>query len=128
MVEHSRVEERFRWEWKLVFKKLCVDLSQGVEGMLLDQMQSSLTAELALWDSKHTIRVVTVDAALLGSRLEYPRVTSLVRLASSFSPVMFLSRFIMFIVFVSAGLMYVRLMLCDKGRRWFTEVTCNCYH
>ena len=89
VVEHSHVEERFRWEWKLVFKKLCVDLSQAVEGLLLDQMQSSLSTELSLWEKKHVIQVVRLDAALQGSKLEYPRVTSQVSRLSSLVPPIF---------------------------------------
>lgn len=83
------MEERFRWEWKLVFKKLCVDLSQAVEGLLLDQMQSLLSTELSLWEKKHVIQVVRLDTALQGSKLEYPRVTSQVSCLSSFVPPIF---------------------------------------
>ncbi|XP_076443333.1 uncharacterized protein KIAA0825-like isoform X2 [Babylonia areolata] len=77
VVEHSRVEEKFRWEWKLVFKKLSVDLSQAVEGRLLDQMHSCLAAETALWDSQHVLKAVPTLAALQGGRVEYPMLTSL---------------------------------------------------
>ncbi|KAK7115922.1 hypothetical protein V1264_001706 [Littorina saxatilis] len=76
VVEHSRQEERFRWEWKLVFKKLSTDLSQGVEGMLLDQMQTALSSELTLWEKKHVLKVVTVDTAVQEGRLDYPKVIS----------------------------------------------------
>ncbi|KAL8577449.1 hypothetical protein ACOMHN_048084 [Nucella lapillus] len=76
VVEHSRVEERFRWEWKLVFKKLSVDLSQAVESLLLGQTQSSLGSETLTWDKQHVLKTVPLDSALLGGKLEYPKVTS----------------------------------------------------
>ncbi|KAK7489267.1 hypothetical protein BaRGS_00019519 [Batillaria attramentaria] len=77
VVEHCRSEERVRWEWKLVFKKLSGDLSQAVEGTLLEQMQTSLGAESVFWEQQHRLETVTLDPLLQGGKLDNPKVISL---------------------------------------------------
>ncbi|XP_025078589.1 uncharacterized protein KIAA0825-like isoform X3 [Pomacea canaliculata] len=76
VVEHSRSEERCKWEWKLVFKKLSGDLSQAVETTLLDQMQASLGVETQTWEQQHTLRTVAVDVIMQGGKMDYPKVIS----------------------------------------------------
>lgn len=77
-MEHSRSEERMRWEWKLIFKKLSSDLSQAVEGIFLEQLQSSLAAESAIWEQYHHFESVKLEQNLQGGKHDYPRITSLV--------------------------------------------------
>lgn len=90
VVEHSRSEERCKWEWKLVFKKLSGDLSQAVETTLLDQMQASLGVETQTWEQQHTLRTVAVDVIMQGGKMDYPKVISEVGLLFLSHPFCFL--------------------------------------
>nr|KAG5701345.1 hypothetical protein BaRGS_006119 [Batillaria attramentaria] len=53
------------------------DLSQAVEGTLLEQMQTSLGAESVFWEQQHRLETVTLDPLLQGGKLDNPKVISL---------------------------------------------------
>jgi hypothetical protein len=71
-VEKSR-EERLRWEWKLMFKKIGHELAQFVNNQIRNQFKISLDKELADWTNLHVLVTEPVDDELWGGKLDYPK-------------------------------------------------------
>ncbi|XP_052100793.1 uncharacterized protein KIAA0825-like [Mytilus californianus] len=72
VVEKSR-EERLRWEWKLMFKKIGHDLAQFVNNQIRNQFKVSLDKELADWTNLHVLVTKPVKEELWGGKLDYPK-------------------------------------------------------
>jgi len=76
VVEKMKPEEKVRWSWKLVFKRVASDLANSVEHEIRTCMATSIEAELARWETTHALEVEQVPDSLVGGRLDYPRIVS----------------------------------------------------
>lgn len=72
VVEKSR-EERLRWEWKLMFKKIGQDLAQFVNNQIRNQFKISLDKELSEWTNQHVLVTEPIKEDLWGGKLDYPK-------------------------------------------------------
>ena len=82
VVEKMKLEDRVKWDWKIIFKKIAPELAHCVEHYLRGAMTTALNAELQEWAASHNLHTVPVRETLWGGRLDYPKVISKVSLAN----------------------------------------------
>ncbi|XP_033750005.1 LOW QUALITY PROTEIN: uncharacterized protein KIAA0825-like [Pecten maximus] len=73
VVEKARAEERLRWEWKLMFKKISKDLSQCVDKQIRNLLKTTLDKELKDWIELHVLQTEMVREDIWGGKLDYPK-------------------------------------------------------
>ncbi|XP_052791373.1 uncharacterized protein KIAA0825-like [Mya arenaria] len=76
VVEKMKPEEKVRWSWKMIFKRVAPDLATSIEHEIHTCLKASLDVEVQQWTSSHTLETVPVLDSLVGGRLDYPRVIS----------------------------------------------------
>lgn len=80
VVEKMKLEERVRWDWKFIFKKIAPELAHSVQCGIQNTMATSLGEEHKQWASSHTVTTVTLDPTQWGGRLDYPKIVSKVNI------------------------------------------------
>jgi hypothetical protein len=78
-VERTRGEERLRWEWKLMFKKIAPDLSKYMGQQIRNLLKTTLDSELRDWTQVGVLHTEPVPQELWGGRLDYPKYISKVK-------------------------------------------------
>lgn len=78
-MERTRGEERLRWEWKLMFKKIAPDLAKFVGQQIRNLLKTTLDLELRDWTQLGVLHTEPVSQELWGGKLDYPKSISKVR-------------------------------------------------
>lgn len=73
VVERTRGEERLRWEWKLMFKKIAPDLAKFVGLRIRNLLKTTLDSELGDWTRLGVLHTESVPQELWGGKLDYPK-------------------------------------------------------
>ncbi|XP_062617081.1 uncharacterized protein KIAA0825-like [Saccostrea cucullata] len=76
VVERTRGEERLRWEWKLMFKKIAPDLSKFMGQQIRNLLKTTLDSELRDWGQVGVLHTEPVPQELWGGKLDYPKCIS----------------------------------------------------
>ena len=76
MIEKLKLEDKFHWDWKLIFKKVAPDLGTGVDQHVRSAMAELLNQEQLQWSETHSLITVDVRTDLWGGRMDYPKVVS----------------------------------------------------
>ncbi|XP_005088941.2 uncharacterized protein KIAA0825 [Aplysia californica] len=76
VIERSRSEDKVKWDWRLIFKKIASGLASAVEAKIDHTMSTTLTHETSTWHGKHLLDTVTLDFAQYGEGMDHPRVVS----------------------------------------------------
>lgn len=75
VVEKTQAEDRPRWDWSHMFKKLTPELSQCVDHLIQQAHQASVAGKKgAVTEGGEQLETVNVPVELVGGRLDYPRV------------------------------------------------------
>ena len=76
VVEKIKMEDKFHWDWKMMFKKVAPDLGTGVDQHIRSAMAELLSQEQVQWSEAHSIVTAEVRKDLWGGRMDYPKVIS----------------------------------------------------
>ncbi|XP_064608337.1 uncharacterized protein KIAA0825-like [Liolophura sinensis] len=74
VVEKTQAEDRPRWDWTHMFKKLSPELSQCVDHLIQQARQTSLAGHQGALTEGEELETVNVPPELVGGRLDYPRI------------------------------------------------------
>ncbi|XP_055885890.1 uncharacterized protein KIAA0825 homolog isoform X1 [Biomphalaria glabrata] len=76
VVERNRSEDKCRWDWRLIFKKIAPSLATAIETKLDLTMSSSLAHETSQWVTEHCLEMAEVDFVQLKDGTDHPRIVS----------------------------------------------------
>ncbi|KAL4228091.1 hypothetical protein ACF0H5_013526 [Mactra antiquata] len=76
VIEKMKLEERIKWDWKFIFKRIKTDLTQTVEAHIKESLKTCLETQKTQWSLSQFITTITIDESLWGGRLDYPKVIS----------------------------------------------------
>ncbi|CAL1530200.1 unnamed protein product [Lymnaea stagnalis] len=76
VVERNRSEDKCRWDWRLIFKKIAPGLATAIETKLDMTMSSTLAHETALWTTEHVLETAEVDFVQFNDGMDHPWIVS----------------------------------------------------
>ncbi|GFO36917.1 hypothetical protein PoB_006342200 [Plakobranchus ocellatus] len=76
VVERSRSEDRVKWDWRLIFKKVAPGLATALEAKLDHSLGASLNQEASMWAKDHSLQVLPVEFVHVNDGLDHPRKVS----------------------------------------------------
>ncbi|KAL5005817.1 hypothetical protein ScPMuIL_016975 [Solemya velum] len=76
VVEKNRVEEKVRWDWKLVFKKISHDIARCIDQEMRNLLTSVLENESQDWGKAGKLVSTPVPEQLWGGKQDYPKCVS----------------------------------------------------
>ena len=72
VIERSRSEDKVKWDWRLIFKKISSGLATAIETRIGQSMSCTLTQESAAWGKDGHFVCVSLDLAQLGEGMDHP--------------------------------------------------------
>ncbi|GFR96707.1 hypothetical protein ElyMa_006305300 [Elysia marginata] len=76
VVERSRSEDRVKWDWRLIFKKVAPGLATALEAKLDHSLGASLNQEASVWAKDKKLQVSPVEFVHVSDGLDHPRKVS----------------------------------------------------
>ncbi|XP_059169109.1 uncharacterized protein KIAA0825-like [Physella acuta] len=76
VVERNRSEDKVRWDWRLIFKKIASGLATAIETKLDMTMSSTLSHETTYWTTEHVLETSEVDFAQFSDSMDHPWIVS----------------------------------------------------
>ncbi|CAG5123865.1 unnamed protein product, partial [Candidula unifasciata] len=76
IVERNRSEDKVRWDWRLIFKKISAGLAAAMETRLDITMATTLAHEAALWARDHVLETTALTLVHWNDGLDLPPVVS----------------------------------------------------
>lgn len=76
VVEKNRAEEKVRWDWKLMFKKIAHDIARCIDQEMRNLLTSVLENESQDWGKMGKLVMSPVPEQLWGGKQDYPKCVS----------------------------------------------------
>ena len=76
VIERSRSEDKVKWDWRLIFKKIASGLSSAVEAKIDHTITTTLTTETSTWTAKQKLETVELKMAQYCDGMDHPRKVS----------------------------------------------------
>ena len=75
-MERSRSEDRVKWDWRHIFKKVAPGLATALEAKLDHSLGASLSQEASAWAKDQKLHELPVDFVHVSDGLDHPRKVS----------------------------------------------------
>ncbi|BFZ00995.1 hypothetical protein BsWGS_04035 [Bradybaena similaris] len=76
IVERNRSEDKVRWDWRLIFKKISAGLAAAIETKLDMAMSTALTHEAAVWAKDRVLETASLKLVHWNDGVDLPPVVS----------------------------------------------------
>ncbi|KAH9488353.1 hypothetical protein Btru_063709 [Bulinus truncatus] len=76
VVERNKSEDKCRWDWRLIFKKIAPGLAAAIEVKLDQMMSTALAHEISFWKTEHCLETTEVDFVQINDGMDHPKIVS----------------------------------------------------
>ena len=71
-----KLEEKIKWDWRIIFKKVGPELANCVDRYIRDVMTDIMAREQEEWSRNYSLTTIRVKKTLWGGRLDFPKLIS----------------------------------------------------